>query len=266
MSRLASYYLKRVDTCLAVLAQYRASLVIWTLALIVEPVVYMAVWTLVARDNGTVGGFNMGEFAAYYLTWIVVRHFTVAIRPDSIEKRVQKGDFSPLLILPLHPIHADIADILGLKLFVMPTVLITVLLLAVAFPPTFNLQWWSIPAFLLAMVLAFPIRFLFAWLLGLVAFWTIWARSIYGVFTLGEIFLTGRLAPLPLLPGWAQILASFLPFRWMMAFPVEVLLGKLPVEEVLTGIAIQVVAVILLALLLDMVWRAAVRRYAAVGG
>jgi ABC-2 type transport system permease protein len=266
MSNLLPVYLKRMDTCLAVLAQYRASVVIWTLALVIEPIIYMAVWTLVTAETGSVEGYSGGDFAAYYLTWMLVRHFTVAVRPDTIEKRVRNGEFSPMLILPIHPIHADIADIIGLKLFVLPTVVITLVLLAIAFPPTFNLHWWSIPAFVLTLLLAFPIRFLFAWLVGLVAFWTTWARSIYGIFSVGEIFLTGRLAPLTLLPGWVQVVASILPFRWMIVFPVEVLLGKLPLQDVLIGLAIQVVAVIVLALLLDIVWRAAMRRYAAVGG
>ena len=265
ISFLVLYWI-RIQTCLATLAQYRASVVIWTLALVIEPVIYMVVWTLVARDGGEIGGYSQGEFAAYYLTWILVRHFTVAIRPDTIEKRVGRGEFSPLLMQPIHPIHGDIADIIALKLFVLPTVVITLFALVFVFPPTFNLHWWSIPAFVITLLLAFPIRFLFTWLLGLVAFWTIWARSIYGVFTVAEIFLTGRLAPLALLPGWAQILASFLPFRWMLVFPVEVLIGKVTLEDVLIGIAIQVVALVLLALLLDIVWRKAVRRYAAVGG
>jgi ABC-2 type transport system permease protein len=167
---------------------------------------------------------------------------------------------------PVHPIHADIADILALKLFVLPTVIITLIVLALIFPPAFNLHWWSIPAFVVTVLLAFPIRFLFTWMLGLVAFWTTWARSIYGVFSVAEVFLTGRLAPLALLPVWAQLIASFLPFRWMLVFPVEVLLGKISLEEVLTGVAIQIVAIIFLALTLDIVWRKAVRRYAAVGG
>lgn len=266
MSSFISMYWVRIQTCLATLAQYRASVVIWTLALIIEPLIYMVVWTLVARGGGEIGGYGESEFAAYYLTWILVRHFTVAIRPDTIEKRVTRGDFSPLLMQPVHPIHADIGDIIALKLFVLPTVVITVVALALFFPPTFHLEWWSIPAFVITVLLAFPIRFLFTWVLGLVAFWTTWARSIYGVFTVGEIFLTGRLAPLALLPGWAQLLASFLPFRWMIVFPVEVLIGKVTWNEVLIGVGIQVVMLIVLALLLDKVWRAAVRRYAAVGG
>ena len=244
-------YVIRIQTCLATLAQYRASVVIWT---------------LVAGGGGEVGGYSEGEFAAYYLAWILVRHFTVAIRPDTIEKRVSRGEFSPLLMQPVHPIHGDIGDIIALKLFVLPTVVITLVALMIIFPPTFHLEWWSIPAFVITILLAFPIRFLFTWILGLVAFWTTWARSIYGVFTVAEIFLTGRLAPLALLPVWAQLLASFLPFRWMIVFPVEVLIGKVTLDAVLIGVGIQVVVLVVLVLLLDKVWHAAVRRYAAVGG
>jgi ABC-2 type transport system permease protein len=80
-----------------------------------------------------------------------------------------------------------------------------------------------------------------------------------------EIFLTGRLAPLSLLPGWVLIVASALPFRWMISFPVEVLLGKLTLEEVVLGFAVQGIMLTVLALMLAAIWPAAVERYTAVG-
>jgi ABC-2 type transport system permease protein len=262
---LLNIYRIRLNLALATLMQYRASLVIWLLGLVVEPIIYMAVWTQVTRETGSVQGYSAGDFAAYYLAWMLVRHFTVAINPNTIERRVRRGEFSQMLLLPVHPIHMDVADVFGFKLVALPAVLLTLVLLALVFPPTLALQWWSIPAFILALLLAFPIRFLFSWLLGLVAFWTTWARSIYGVFVVAEIFLTGRLAPLSLLPGWVLIVASALPFRWMISFPVEVLLGKLTLEEVVLGFAVQGIMLTVLALMLAAIWPAAVERYTAVG-
>ena len=263
---LLNVYRIRLSLALATLVQYRASLVIWLLGLIVEPVIYMAVWTQVTRETGSVAGYSAADFAAYYLTWMLVRHFSTAINPATIERRVRRGEFSQMLLYPVHPIHMDVADVLGFKLVALPTVLVTLLLLALAFPPTFALEWWSIPAFILALLLAFPIRFVFSWLLGLVAFWTTWARSIYGIFGVAEIFLTGRLAPLSLLPGWAMMLASALPFRWMLSFPVEVLTGKLTPDEVVVGLLMQGIMLAVLTALLAVVWSLAVERYSAVEG
>jgi ABC-2 type transport system permease protein len=262
---LLNIYRIRLGLAVATLVQYRASLLIWILGLVVEPIIYMAVWTQVTRETGSVAGYSTVDFAAYYLAWMLVRHFTVAINPATIERRVRRGEFSQMLLLPVHPIHMDIADVFGFKLVALPAVIIVLLLLALVFPPAFALQWWSIPAFILAVLLAFPIRFVFSWLLGLVAFWTTWARSIFGVFVVAEIFLTGRLAPLSLLPGWVLMLASALPFRWMLSFPVEVLIGKLTLEEVVVGLLMQGIMLAVLTALLAAIWPLAVERYSAVG-
>jgi ABC-2 type transport system permease protein len=265
MRYLLSVYNARLRLAIATLTQYRASLLLWIVGLIVEPVIYMAVWTQVTREVGTVEGYSGADFAAYYLTWMLVRHFTVALSPDAIERRVRSGDFSSLLLLPIHPIHTDVADVIGYKIVALPTLTLTLLGLALVFPPSFTLHAWSIPAFVLSVALGFPIRFLFSWVLGLAAFWTTWARSIYRLSGVAEIFLTGRLAPLALLPAWAQVLAAVLPFRWMIAFPVEVLLGKLSPEEVLIGLVIQVAFIGALVIVLRLVWHFGIRRYSAVG-
>jgi ABC-2 type transport system permease protein len=170
-----------------------------------------------------------------------------------------------MLLRPIHPVHLDIADNIGYKVVALPFVLVIMLGLALTFSPTFHLLWWNVLAFIPVLVLAYPIRFLSHWILGMVSFWTTRAASIFGLFNVMEIFLTGRLAPLVLLPVWIQVTANVSPFRWMIAFPVEVLLGKLSPQEVLVGVGVQIVWVALMIGLLRLVWHYGTRRYAAVG-
>lgn len=69
-----------------------------------------------------------------------------------------------------------------------------------------------------------------------------------------------------MLPPALQMAAWVLPFRWIFNFPVEVLLGKLSAQDVVTGIIIQTLWVIGSAIGLQLIWRQALRCYAAVGG
>jgi ABC-2 type transport system permease protein len=71
--------------------------------------------------------------------------------------------------------------------------------------------------------------------------------------------------PLTLLPGPVRVLAEILPFRAMIGFPVELLLGRLTMAEALTGLGIQAAWVVVGLVLLRVVWRAGVRIYSAVG-
>ncbi len=97
------------------------------------------------------------------------------------------------------------------------------------------------------------------------AFWTTRTNAINQVYFVVFLFFSGRLAPLELLPGPIQFLASLLPFRWMLSFPIEVLLGQHTAQEILIGCAIQLAwtAAVVAAMLLA--WRTSIKQFSAVG-
>jgi ABC-2 type transport system permease protein len=85
---------------------------------------------------------------------------------------------------------------------------------------------------------------------------------MYGV---ALLFLSGQVAPLSLFPVPVQTVTTLLPFRWMVAFPVDVLLGHETASQTWIGLTAQGTWVVLTLALLAIAWRAGLRRYAAVG-
>jgi ABC-2 type transport system permease protein len=77
---------------------------------------------------------------------------------------------------------------------------------------------------------------------------------------------SGYLIPLELFPGWVTALARALPFRYMLAFPVEMVIGMQGRPRALTELAIQWLFVAGLAAVASGVWRLGLRRFAAYGG
>ena len=78
--------------------------------------------------------------------------------------------------------------------------------------------------------------------------------------------LTGRFAPMALLPAPLVLLATVLPFRWMVSFPVEVLLGQLTISEVLQGFLFQAFWLGVMIISVRLIWKLGVRHYGAMGG
>jgi ABC-2 type transport system permease protein len=119
--------------------------------------------------------------------------------------------------------------------------------------------------FIPALLLAFLVRFLLEWTLAQAAFWTTRVSAINQTYFVLLLFLSGQIAPLSLMPHPVRILAEILPFRGMVGFPVELLLGRLTLSEAWTGLAIQAAWVVVGLVLVRVVWRAGVRVYSAVG-
>ncbi len=69
-----------------------------------------------------------------------------------------------------------------------------------------------------------------------------------------------------LLPHALKETSSYLPYRYMLGFPVEVLLGKLTPSEIYVGSLIQVAWILVVVALHSVVWRTGLRHYTAVGG
>ncbi|HUG47525.1 MAG TPA: ABC-2 family transporter protein, partial [Candidatus Limnocylindria bacterium] len=103
------------------------------------------------------------------------------------------------------------------------------------------------------------------WTLGMVSFWTTRVGPVFELIFMAELLLSGRLVPLALLPAWAQDLAGLLPFKWTFGFPIETLVGNLTEAELLTGLAMQLLWIVVGAVALRLVWKVAIKRYSAVG-
>ncbi len=266
MKALFELYVQQFKTTLASMLQYRASLLIWIIGHILEPVVYLVVWSVVSKSSGgSVGDYTTRDFAAYFILLMLVNHVTYTWIMYEFEYRIRHGSFSFALLKPVHPIHSDIADNISSKLITLPFMLIIAVVLAAIFHPTFAITGWAVAVFIPAMLLAFLIRFLLEWTLAQAAFWTTRVGAINQTYFVLMLFLAGQIAPLTLLPYPIQVAAEVLPFRWMISFPVELLLGQLTLTQALTGLGVQAAWVVVSLVLVRIVWRAGVRVYSAVG-
>jgi ABC-2 type transport system permease protein len=170
---LQRLYSQQFKTTFASMLQYRASLFIWMISSVLEPLIYLVVWSTVSNGSGgSVGGYTAGGFAAYYIAFMLVNQVTYTWIMWEYEYRIRQGSLSFALLKPVHPIHSDISDNLSSKLITLPILLVIGVLLALIFKPVASITWWAVLAFIPALLLAFLVRFLLEWTLALAAFWT----------------------------------------------------------------------------------------------
>lgn len=266
MKDLLALYVQQFKTTFAAMLQYRASLVIWIISHVLEPLVYLIVWSVVSNsEGGRLGDYSTRQFAAYFITLMLVNHVTYTWIMYEYEYRIRQGMLSFALLKPVHPIHADIADNISSKLITTPIMLAVAAILALIFKPQAAFSLWSIGLMLPALCLAFLLRFLLEWSLALAAFWTTRVGALNQTYFVAVLFLSGQIAPLSLFPMPVQVVANILPFRWMIGFPVELFLGRLSPAEALVGLGVQAIWLGIALVLVRLLWRVAVRNYSAVG-
>ncbi len=250
---------------LAEAVAYRAEFLVWLLSTNM-PLVMLALWSAVARE-APVGRFGQADFVAYYLATLVVRLMTGAWVIWEVTFEIRQGTLAFRLMRPVHPLLAYAAE----NVSAMP------LRLAISLPVALGLLWgmgrdhltadpllWAI--FPLSVFGAWLITFLAMSIVGALAFYVDSAASLFELWMgLFGVF-SGYLVPLELFPHWVATAARFLPFRYMLAFPVEMIIGMMPRERALLELSLQWGFVVVLGLLAAAAWRAGLRRFAAFGG
>ena len=247
--------------------QYRANLLMYLFFWLVTPVIFLAVWSSIATLQGNVQGMTALDFVTYYLMLLPVTIITADITIHYVANKIQDGSLSSELVLPMHPILVRaLINNLGFKTLQMLVFIPAWLVLVLAFRPAFNLTPASIGLGILSLVLGFALNFFFGAVISCLAFWTtrvFWFDQLVR-FAIGTM-LSGEFVPLNLLPGVLQTLARLAPYQLSAYFPTQLILNKLSPGEIAFNFGLQVFWITVFATLFAFQWRAAMKKYSAVG-
>ncbi len=100
---------------------------------------------------------------------------------------------------------------------------------------------------------------------GSLAFWLDEVSGIVAVRHLLMLVLAGQLVPLALMPAWAQGFLDLQPFRYLLSFPIELVVGDLTRSDIAFGLSVQVAWTVALVLGSRWIWSRGQRAYSAVG-
>jgi ABC-2 type transport system permease protein len=264
--RMVDFYATVSRTAVQEQLQYRAANYMYMVGMVVEPVIYLVVWSVVAEaSGGQVGGYSSGGFAAYFIVWMLVRNMNIVFTPYGWEFRIREGQLSGMLLRPMHPLHYDLAYFAGWKVIAVLLWVPIALVLSLLFRPELSVNLAQAATFLVAIWGAYVIRTLLLFVLGMVTLWTTRVAALFELYFTAELLLSGRLVPMDLMPDWVLRWVDLLPFRSTFGFPIEALVSDLSGAQLVRGLVAQLVWIVIGWALAMAVWRRAIRRYAAVG-
>lgn len=238
----------------------------WTLTFswMISPLIYMFVWTM-AVGNGNIAGFQKNDIMIYYICFIVINQLTYPSSHWTVGDNIFNGTFSTWLLRPLPPIFEAIAGDIALKVICVPFITIFTFLLCIVLNINLQLDWTFIVPFLIALFLAQILRFILGYVIALMALFTSKISSLLSINDTLLLLFAGQIVPISLLPDVLQRIADVLPYRYMLGFPVEIILGKLTAAEIQKGIGLQVIFIAVIVVLERIVWKTGIKHYGAVG-
>jgi len=244
---------------------YRAEAFFWLLSTTM-PLVMIAFFGAVTRD-GPIGGHSHPEIVAYFLATFVVRSLTASWVSWQINLEVRDGTLGTRLLLPIHPLLTYAAESVGsMPVRVVGALSMAVIILAVlgggalAQDPVIWVLWCASIALAWLLSLAVSVT------IGLLAFFVESSAKLMDAWLAGLFVFSGYLIPVDLFPSRVRAIVEWLPFRYQIGVPVELMVGMHDRATALALVARQVGFVVFGALVVSCIWRRGIARFAAHGG
>ncbi|MBI4836242.1 MAG: ABC-2 family transporter protein [Candidatus Abawacabacteria bacterium] len=237
--------------------------ILWSTRTFVEPLILLIFWGTIAHTQTT---SSVGQTVIYFVFLALVGRLTSTWVASDTINYIQSGELSHFLLSPVPGSY--IAQRIVFELNLKKSRLKVTIPLALIF--YFVLSYYfslHIPAlsqlvfFPFAAISGYIITF-FLWLI--VASTTFWLYHSSGVIDLVDNIIPafdGSLIPYMFLPVALVEIFQYLPFRYMLSFPLEIVSAPMTPEALWFGILMSLFWGIALILLTQIVWHKGLKAY-----
>ncbi|EFM11977.1 protein of unknown function DUF990 [Paenibacillus curdlanolyticus YK9] len=269
-------YLKAVKLSAQITFSYNRNFFISSAIQIFSLLITIFLWRAVFHMGGSIEHYSFSDMILYIF---VVNTLFDFISTNNISERVSNdirtGQLSIYLMRPYPHVLALFADLFGTKLTKVPMLFILNGLVGGIIYYCFsvgsqgidaNLSLHSAGMFLLFVFFSFLWNYLFDYLLGLIAFWVDNPWILFYVKGHVTAVFCGLIIPLNLFPAWAQHVLDYLPFRYYVYYPYQVLTGEVGLQDYAANLAYFIGWILVITLIMYAIWKKSVARFTAAGG
>lgn len=246
---------------------WRTNFVLWRLRNVFQILILYFFWSTVFSNQDHLFGYTRTTILTYVLGSSLIRSMVLSSRSVDVAGEIHQGILTNYLLKPISYLSywwtRDLADkILNIIFSICELALIVWLL-----KPPILLQTdpLTLVFFGLTVIIALHLYFYFSFILSFLAFWVreVWAPRFLAIVSLE--FLSGGVFPLDILPPAIFSGLQFLPFTYLVFFPLKVYLGQLSIFEIMSGIAMMTGWTIILFFATQYLWMRGLRVYSAEG-
>jgi len=246
--------------------EYRGDIILWTIADALVPIVALTIWYTVSLSSKQ--GFPPQEILTYYIFAIFVRAITTAWGGYFLAGEILKGEIVKYLVRPLSVFWIHAAENITVKVLrlILPLVVLGLILWLKPhffWPTVYDPR--TIAFFAISTILAAILLFIFDMVSAMLAFWLEDVMQIREYQSMLYEIASGTLIPLAFLPHFAQKLFNFLPFKYTLSTPLEILLGRLSPFEIWQQLGIQLIWITVCTTAITVLWKKGLKIYAVPG-
>ncbi|HDX9579238.1 TPA: ABC-2 family transporter protein [Bacillus pseudomycoides] len=259
-------YLKPMMLSFQAVFQYRMNVVLYMIFGLIPLVALILLWHSLFETQNNIQGYTLEMMITYVIIAKLIELLLIPEMHWSINEEIQSGELSKYLTKPFSYFGYWFSHNLGNKI-------IQVLMSVIPIIPIIflNRDYFLLPTlkytflFILSIVGALILYYMIYYLTSLFSFYFVEISSFFFTIDIVLELLSGSLIPLEFLPAPLNTITQFLPFSYLIHFPVNVYLGNLNGTEILNGLILQVVWSLVFYVLIRVLWKKGLNKYESVG-
>ena len=246
---------------------YRLNFLLWRVRVIVSVLISYFLWSAIYGNRKQIFNYTKNQMLTYIVLLTFINGIVLATQTQRIAEEINQGTLSNFLIRPMDyfafNLFRDLADKSINTFFAVIEIVLIILLLK----PGFIVQ--SDPIFLILFIfslfLSVILYFIISILISFIGFWSreYWAPRF--IFFIIIAFMAGTYFPLDIVPQPVYSLIEFLPFTYLVFFPLKIYLGNILLSQILKGFLITLFWIFFLYLFARLVWKKGLKIYTAEG-
>lgn len=263
-------YIKAFELGLQSSMEYRANFALSLISSIFPMIMQIFLWTAIFFNSKEqeILGYDYMQMISYIVIASIINKLVSTGFEWDIAEDIKNGGLNKFITRPVGYFSYRIFSFLGSKVMQLAvvSVILTIILTVINSKFSLGITPERIALFLISIPLALLINTFICIISSSTAFWMTesWAAFIF--MNLLVQFSSGGLFPVDILGKGFMKLLDFLPFKYIVYFPTNIINGKLPIQEIFTGIIMQCLWIAIMFILAKISWKIGMKKYIAVGG
>lgn len=250
--------------------EYRANFLLGIFSVIFPVTIQFFLWKAVfsAAGKGTMYGYSYHGMIAYAITSAILVKFTAGGFEWEIADDVKNGGLSKFIVRPVGYIRYRISSFMGTKSIQASVMLVVLTAVYILLTHTFGLQLSAAHVFIFlpALFMAVILNFMILFCISMTAFWLNEVWGIFVIFNLLNAVVCGGVFPLDLFGKTVLKVFDYLPFKYVIYYPVNILTGRMNAGDGARILLLQLLWIAGMTLMVNILWAMGMKKYTAAGG
>ncbi len=247
--------------------EYRFNFFLERLRNIVILLLLYYLWHNLTLASGRFAGYFSPELFTYVFAASLLKSAVFGGQSRTMAQEINNGDFSTYLVKPVnHFLYIFFQELAERSLYLLCAIFEVLIFILLLRPPLF---WQSdfklVGLFLVAVIFALLLYLVLSYLVSLLAFWSREAMGPRFLYEWILEFASGAYFPLNVLSHGFLVFLHFLPFAYLIYFPLSIYLGKLNSGQINQVFLVQLGWIIAAGFLCVWVWHKGLKRYTGEG-